>query len=126
MAEKIHGKDMVVTVDGKSVAGAVDCQLTISVGTRRVASPTTRRYADNMARRKSWQVTTSHLLNLDNQIEVTSLIGKKVHVTMKKSQGNLSYTGWAWVSKVDAKATDKKIANGAFTFTGTGKLTMTK
>lgn len=76
---------------------------------------------------------TNHLVDLDNQIEFTSLLGKKVWMSMAKRERTdddtwedaddaIGYEGWAWVSKVQIQAQNKDLVKGSFEFTGTGKL----
>lgn len=130
---KIKGKNMTVALDGSVVTGATDCLLSVSVDISNITSPSTGRYTRRKAKRKSWKVTTNHLLDLDNQIEFTSLLGKKVWVSMAKRErtdddtwedasDSIGYEGWAWVSKVSIQAQNKDLAKGSFEFTGTGKL----
>lgn len=140
---KIKGKNMTVALrwagdeDLTVVTGATDCLLSVSVDVRNVTSPTSGRFGRGKAKRKSWKVTTNHLVDLDNQIQFTSLLGQKVWLSMKKrertdddtwedapnSAGDaIGYEGWAWVSKVSIQAQNKDLVKGAFEFTGTGKL----
>lgn len=128
---------MTVALDGAVVTGATDCLLSVTVNvvnvTRPSVLPESKTFVRRKAKRKSWKVTTNHLVDLDNQIEFTSLLGKKVWLSMKKRERTdddtwidasdaIGYEGWAWVSKVKVIAQNKDLVKGSFEFTGTGKL----
>lgn len=139
---KIKGKNMAVALrwegdeDLTVVTGATDCMLTISANIVPVSSPLTKKYGRGKAKRKSWKVTTNHLVDLDNQVQMTALLGRKVWLSMAKRERTeddtweditteaVGFEGWAWVSKVSIQAQNKDLVKGAFEFTGTGKLQM--
>lgn len=78
----INGKRMIVKADGVAVAACKSCSLDIDVSEIEIASPSDGQWRHVIAGRKSWKVSTNHLveclLSPDDRIVATatgSLIG---------------------------------------------------
>lgn len=58
----LHGENLIISVDGSVLAASKSCNVDVDVDTIKVASPTDGAWEHSIAGRKSWKVTTNHLL----------------------------------------------------------------
>lgn len=67
----LQGRNLIIAVDGSTIAGAKSCSVDVQTDTIKVSSPTDGEWEHIIAGRKSWQVQTSHLMpNLPTENEV--------------------------------------------------------
>ena len=59
---RLHGKDLVILADGVAVAAAKTCSLDVDADTIGVASATDSEWNHSVAGRKSWKISTNHLI----------------------------------------------------------------
>lgn len=62
MSEIIHGRNLIIKLDGKAIAAAKSCDIQIQTDMIEVSSPTAGRYRKYIAGRTDWSVNTSHLV----------------------------------------------------------------
>ena len=65
----LHGENLMISVDGSVLAASKSCNVDVDVDTIKVSSPTDGAWEHSIAGRKSWKVTTSHLLMTNQPIE---------------------------------------------------------
>lgn len=58
----IHGRDLIVTVNGMAIAAAKSCELQVSCDDIEISSPTSGQWREFISDRKEWAVTTNHLV----------------------------------------------------------------
>ena len=65
----LHGENLMISVDGSVLAASKSCNVDVDVDTIKVSSPTDGSWEHSIAGRKSWKVTTNHLLMTNQPIE---------------------------------------------------------
>ena len=63
------GNDLIISIDGSALAAAKSCSVEVNAETIKVASPTDGAWEKSIVGRKSWSVSTSHLLMTAQPIE---------------------------------------------------------
>ena len=58
----LQGRNLIIAVDGSTIAAAKSCSVDVQSDTIKVSSPTDGEWEHIIAGRKSWQVQTSHLM----------------------------------------------------------------
>lgn len=58
----LQGRNLIITTDGKVLAGAKSCDVTVQCDMLETASPSTGRWKTFLAGRKEWSLTTNHLV----------------------------------------------------------------
>ena len=58
----LQGRNLIIAVDGSTIAGAKSCSVDVQADTIKVSSPTDGEWEHIIAGRKRWQVQTSHLM----------------------------------------------------------------
>lgn len=58
----LHGKDLIVSIDGNSMLASKSCTLTVSAKSLAKTSPTSGQWEETMAGKKSWSLSTNHLV----------------------------------------------------------------
>ena len=58
----LQGRNLIIAVDGSTIAAAKSCSVDVQADTIKVSSPTDGAWEHIIAGRKSWQVQTSHLM----------------------------------------------------------------
>lgn len=115
----IHGRKLIVKVNGTAIAAAKTCELGIDSETIEVSSPTQGLYKEYIAGRKSWSVSTGHLV-----MEIpgnAALVGTTVTLSLCVNN-DVVLTGDAIVRSFDVSGTIGSLCSGRFAFTGTGPL----
>ena len=58
----LKGKDLIIMADGVALAAAKSCDIEVNCDVIPVSSPTSGEWEDSIPGRKSWKVTTNHLV----------------------------------------------------------------
>lgn len=58
----LQGRNLIIAINGSTIAGAKSCSVDVQADTIKVSSPTDGEWEHIIAGRKSWQVQTSHLM----------------------------------------------------------------
>lgn len=88
------------------------------------ASSTQQDWVEVIAGRKSWSLTVRYLVLAGSQVKDVLKVGQTFSVTMNESGSTTNkVSGTAILSAVDAEYPTGNLAQGTFTFTGSGALT---
>ena len=90
----LHGRNLIVKADGVAIAAARSCDITIAVDDIETSSPTDGQWKTSMLGRKSWKVTTNHLV--PSMARAASMAGTTValSVELKGDMGGLPFDGF--------------------------------
>ena len=58
----LHGKDLIVSIDGNANMASKSCTLSVSAKSIVKTSPTSGDWEEVLAGKKSWSLTTNHLV----------------------------------------------------------------
>jgi hypothetical protein len=58
----LQGRNLIIAINGSTIAAAKSCSVDVQADTIKVSSPTDGEWEHIIAGRKSWQVQTSHLM----------------------------------------------------------------
>ena len=87
------------------------------------ASSTQQDWVEVIAGRKSWSLTVRYLVLAGSQVKDVLKVGQTFSVTMNESGSTTNkVSGTAILSAVDAEYPTGNLAQGTFTFTGSGAL----
>ena len=64
----LPGKNLIIEYDGEIIAGAKACTVKVNVGSHEVSSPTDGDWVHSIAGRKSWSISTSHILPMNANV----------------------------------------------------------
>ena len=88
----LHGKDLVVLADGVAIAMSKSCDINVEADIIPTSSPTDGDWEHSISGRKSWKVTTNHLLR--SVASMAMKVGSTVTLTMKVVDGvGLPFSG---------------------------------
>ena len=122
------GKDVILTLSQGGVALANTRIKSQSIksqcGVIEKASSTQQNWVEVVAGRKSWSLTVRYLVLSGSQVKDVLKVGQMFDVTMNEYGSTTNkVTGTALLSAVDAEYPTGNLAQGTFTFTGSGALT---
>ena len=121
------GKDVILTLSQGGVALAntkIKSQsIKAQCATIEKASSTQQDWVEVIAGRKSWSITVRYLVLAGSQVKDVLKVGQIFDVTMNEyGSATNKVTGRALLSAVDAEYPTGNLAQGTFTFTGSGAL----
>ena len=121
------GKDVILTLSQGGVALANTRIKSQSIksqcGVIEKASSTQQDWVEVVAGRKSWSLTVRYLVLSGSQVKDVLKVGQMFDVTMNEYGSTTNkVTGTALLSAVDAEYPTGNLAQGTFTFTGSGAL----
>lgn len=64
----LQGKNLIIDYNGEVIAGAKACTVKVDVGSQEVSSPTDGDWEHSIAGRKSWSISTSHILPMNASV----------------------------------------------------------
>lgn len=119
----IYGKDLKIFADGVAVAAAKSCEISMSVDTHEVATPSDVDWRRFKADRSEWTVSVSTLVT---EFYTRFNLGQKVTLTMAVCNANGMtddrLIGTAWLQKSEITAQLGNLVQGSFSFQGVGVL----
>ncbi len=72
----LHGKDIIIKANGIVIAGAKSCDVEVECDTIPTSSPTDGQWEHRIVGRKSWKVSTSHLVPFETEpIHIIKAVG---------------------------------------------------
>lgn len=83
--ELLHGRNLVIKVDGELMALSKSCTVDVQCDTIPVSGPTTGQWEDNIPGRKKWEVTCNHLMynrGATKPFDRMDLVGQTVSLAM--------------------------------------------
>lgn len=116
----IHGKDMIVKLNGVAIAASTSCELDWDCDTIEVSSPTSSTAREYITGRTGWSVATNHFVPSGSVATLKSIRGRKVSLKIYLEEEY--FEGDAIVTGFKITGTKGKLAQGIFTFKGTGPL----
>lgn len=122
------GKDVILTLSQGGVALANTKIKSQSIksqcGVIEKASSTQQNWVEVVAGRNSWSLTVRYLVLSGSQVKDVLKVGQMFDITMNEYGSTTNkVTGTALLSAVDAEYPTGNLAQGTFTFTGSGALT---
>lgn len=122
------GKDVILTLSQGGVALAntrIKSQsIKAQCGVIEKASSSQQNWVEVVAGRNSWSLTVRYLVLSGSQVKDVLKVGQMFDVTMNEYGSTTNkVTGTALLSAVDAEYPTGNLAQGTFTFTGSGALT---
>lgn len=120
----IHGRNLIVSLDGTAIVGARSCEINVNCEEIEISSPTQGTWREFLAGRKEWSVSTSHLITASgNRLKTeTAMVGQTVTLRFMERDTQDILTGQALVKGWKATGTLGNLSQGSFTFRGTGVL----
>lgn len=120
----IHGRNLIIKVNGTAIAGAKSCEINVEGEQIEVASPTTGTWKKFIASRKEWSVSCGHLLPASGTPlkSEAAMVNTTVTLTVQSDMSGDTMTGQAIVKSWKASGTIGNLAQGTFSFRGTGAL----
>ena len=121
------GKDVILTLSQGETALAntkIKSQsIKTQCGSIEKASETQQDWVEVVAGRKSWSITVRYLVLSGSQVKDVLKVGQMFDITMNESGSTTNkVSGKALLSAVDAEYPTGNLAQGTFTFTGSGAL----
>ena len=121
----VHGRNLLIYVDGSVVAAARTCTMNMTVDTTQVSNPLNTRCKSFLPERKSWTVTVTKLVAVVHTLFEENEQPVRLSFVVRDKYGNLMgdrMTGDALIKNVSVDATVGSLATGSITFQGTGEL----
>lgn len=120
----IHGKNLIIKVDGTAIAGAKSCEISVDGEQIETASPDTGTWRTFLAGRKEWSVTCGHLIPASGTPLKTEagMVNTTVTLTIQSDMNGDTMTGQAIVKTWNASGSVGNLAQGSFKFLGNGAL----
>lgn len=120
----IHGRNLIVKVNGTAIAGARSCDINISGEDIEVASSTQSKWREFLAGREEWSVTCNHLLPAAGTPLRTSkeMVNTTVTIRMESGRSGDVLEGQAIVKSWRSTGTLGNLAQGTYSFRGSGPL----
>ena len=122
------GKDVIMTLSqgGTALANTKIKSQSIKAQCETIekSSATQQEWVEVIGGRKSWSLTVRYLVLAGSQVKDVLKVGQMFDITMNESGSTTNkVTGTALLSAVDAEYPTGNLAQGTFTFTGSGALT---
>ncbi len=120
----IHGRKIIVKVNGTAIAGAKSCEITVNGDDIEIASASQSTWREYIAGRKDWAVSCGHLLTATGTPLKTNaqMVNTVVTLVVETDQTGDTLTGQAIVKAWKASGAVGNLATGTFQFKGTGAL----
>lgn len=126
----IHGKDIIITVNGTAIAGAKSCEIQVQKDLIETSSPTSGNARTFIQGRYTWKLTTSHLIvSTGDTTPVRTFIRRAIlnnTVTITIRDNDYTYdtlTGTAICTTAHITAIKGNLAQGSLEWQGNGSLT---
>lgn len=120
------GNDLIVMVEGYPLAASKSCSIDVTVETHEVALAGTGAFKHYIPGRKSWSVTTNHLVGDEEKIsDLLARVGQMFSLSWKMRSdidGNGRTGGRAICTQCKVTATRGNLIQGSFTWKGTGEI----
>lgn len=122
--EVIHGRKLIIKVNGTAIAGARSCDINISGEEIEVANTTKDKWRVFITGREEWSVTCNHLLPASGTPLRSSaaMVNTTVTIRMESGRSGDVLAGQAIVKSWRATGTLGNLAQGTFSFRGSGPL----
>lgn len=128
MSNIVHGRNLIVKLDGVAIAANKSCSIVIEGEQIEVASMTSAEWREYIAGRKGWRVSTNHLVTHGILLGAADLVNKEVELSFSFCENHLhtddgaTMKGKSIVTQCQIDAQVGALAKGSFNFLGNGKL----
>lgn len=124
MATVIHGRNLIIKMNGTAIAGAKSCEISVKCDKIETASPSTGTWRTFLAGRKEWSGSCGHLIPASGTPlkSDTEMVGQIVTLTMQTDMPGDTISGSAIVEQWSASGAVGSLVNGSFSFCGNGPL----
>lgn len=124
MATVIHGRNLIIKMNGTAIAGAKSCEISVKCDKIETASPSTGTWRTFLAGRKEWSGSCGHLIPASGTPlkSDTEMVGQIVTLTMQTDMPGDIISGSAIVEQWSASGAVGSLVNGSFSFCGNGPL----
>lgn len=124
MATVVHGRNLIIKMNGTAIAGAKSCEISVKCDKIETASPSTGTWRTFLAGRKEWSVSCGHLITASGTPlkSRAQMVGQTVTLTMQTDMPGDTISGSAIVEQWSASGAVGSLANGKFSFCGSGPL----
>lgn len=129
----INGNNLRIEIGGKPIFGAKTCKISLSREFLDILNKDTANFKDRLPDGIEWsascdsdvQFATNATKTLMKDILDAFLAGTSVSLTFTtKVTGDWVLSGSAFIDKFDLDATKKSVVSGAYSFTGSGAITV--
>ena len=132
MSEIIHGRDLIVSLNGVAVGGSRSCEITVQTYEIETSSASQGGWKTYIAGMKGWTLTCSHFITLydddkglwdSDLIGAPRIVGHEVGIKFWVRGDTRNFlTGRAIVKSWKGTGTIPNLSQGGFSFLGTGPL----
>lgn len=121
----IHGRNLIIKVDGTAIAGAKSCEINVDGEQIETASPSKGPWRTFLAGRKEWSVSCGFLIPASGTPlkSEAAMVNTTVTLTVQSGLSGDTLTGSAIVKAWKASGTIGNLSQGSFQFRGNGALT---
>lgn len=122
--EVIHGRNLIIRVDGTAIAGAKSCEINVDGEQIETASPSKGTWRTFLAGRKEWSVSCGFLIPASGTPlkSEAAMVNTTVTLTVQSGLSGDTLTGEAIVKAWKASGTIGNLSQGSFQFRGNGAL----
>lgn len=122
--EVIHGRNLIIRVDGTAIAGAKSCEINVDGEQIETASPSKGTWRTFLAGRKEWSVSCGFLIPASGTPlkSEAAMVNTTVTLTVQSGLSGDTLTGSAIVKAWKASGTIGNLSQGSFQFRGNGAL----
>lgn len=90
----IQGRNLIISADGKVIAGAKSCDINVQCSTIPVSSPANGQWEYSLPDMKSWSVTTNHLMQMTTDVVDTIEAVGTCHNGTSHTTSHVTLDGW--------------------------------
>lgn len=121
----IHGRNLIIRVDGTAIAGAKSCEINVDGEQIETATPSKGTWRTFLAGRKEWSVSCGFLIPASGTPlkSEAAMVNTTVTLTVQSGLSGDTLTGSAIVKAWKASGTIGNLSQGSFQFRGNGALT---
>ena len=120
----INGNNIIITVGGNAIAGTKSNEIQSDCETIEITTSTNQDWKAYIAGRKTWSFNVSFLVLADSNVRRLLSVGSKYTIIIKGRNAAAAdqVTGSAIMTACKVSATRGTLAQGSFSFQGTGPL----
>lgn len=117
----IHGRNLIVSLGGRAVAGARSCDVNVSADDIEISTATQGQWRNFIAGRKEWSVTCNMLVQAVKTN--VAMVGQTVTLSFGvRGSSTDRVSGTAIIKSWRVTGTVGNLAQGVFSFRGSGPL----
>lgn len=120
----IHGRNLIIKMNGTAIAGAKSCEINIQCDDIEITSASSGPWREFLAGRKEWSVSCGFLIPASGTPlkSEAAMVNTTVTLTVQSGRSGDTLSGSAIVKSWKASGTVGNLAQGSFQFKGNGAL----